>query len=159
MDDPTYHGGGGAAVGASSWHHARSSTCDASVGCLLHPHGQRVPALLCQARDSGPLCTCQAHVASTAIGHARIRSLQSVRRPRVQARHVSPRSLASFGWLHTIRSSQGTHGHGKAPGEAPARENAKTGCSRNLGLLDSRKWILSWIGFCSWDALKRGLCP
>ena len=57
------------------------------------------------------------------------------------------------------RSSEGTHGHGEAPGEAPTRENGKTGRSPNLGILDSEKWTLSWIGFCSWEGLKRRLQP
>ena len=74
-------------------------------------------------------------------------------------RIFSWRSLPTFGWLYIIRCSEGTHGHGKAPGEAPTRENAKTGRSPDVGLLDSGKWILSWIGFCSWEGLKRGLQP
>ena len=38
---------------------------------------------------------------------------------------------------------------------APIRENDQTGRSLDVGLLDSDKWTLSWIGFCSWEALKR----
>ena len=69
-------------------------------------------------------------------------------------RSFSWRSLRSSGWLGTVRSSEGTHGHGEAPGEAPARENAKTGHSPDVGLLDSGKRTLSWIGFCSWEGLR-----
>ena len=72
-------------------------------------------------------------------------------------KRFSWRSSRSFGCLGIIRSSEGTHGHGEAPGEAPARENAKTGRSPDVGLLDSRKWTPSWIGFCSWGGLKQGL--
>ena len=44
---------------------------------------------------------------------------------------------------------------GEAPGMAPVRENDQRGRSLDVGLLDSDKWTLSWIGFCSWEALKR----
>ena len=43
----------------------------------------------------------------------------------------------SLGCLDIIRSSAGTHGHGEARGHAPARENAKTGRSSNVALLES----------------------
>ena len=54
-------------------------------------------------------------------------------------RRFSWRSLRSFGWLGTIRSSEGTHGWGKAPRDEPTMENAKTGRSPNLGPLESRR--------------------
>ena len=39
--------------------------------------------------------------------------------------------------MDIIGSSAGTHGHGEARGDAPARENDKTGRSSNLTLLES----------------------
>ena len=42
-----------------------------------------------------------------------------------------------LGCLDIIGSSAGTHGHGEAWGDAPARENDKTGRSLNLTLLES----------------------
>ena len=43
-----------------------------------------------------------------------------------------------LGCLDIIGSSAGTHGHGKARGDAPTRINSKTGRSLNLGPLDPR---------------------
>ena len=71
----------------------QKKTCHASAGCLLHPHGPWVSARMCQTRDSGPLCASQANMASAAIGDACVRSLQSVRRLRVQAGGHAKRSL------------------------------------------------------------------
>ena len=42
----------------------------------------------------------------------------------------------SLGCLDIIGSSAGTHGHGEAQGDAPTRENAKTGRSLNLSLVE-----------------------
>ena len=42
-----------------------------------------------------------------------------------------------LGCLDIIGSSAGTHGHGEARGDAPTSENAKTGRSLNLTLLES----------------------
>ena len=49
----------------------------------------------------------------------------------------SSRTSLRLGWLGTLRSSANKHGHMRACGDTPTRENATTGQSLNLGPLQT----------------------